>query len=273
MLCERLQSVSAVELLAKARIRERIELETPQVVYIVACDACQSTHSIEFSIDDEPESLASLYKDASDSGAAAIVGAVALLALLLPISAYARPVEITTTCTCSVFEDPKASTIQQPLLTNAPLVDGTRISSTYGMRMHPLLGHCAMHWGVDFAAPLGTPVYATGSGVIQEAGRKGSYGNYLRIRHSATYSSAYAHLDGFAPGIRPGLYVRGGQIIGRVGTSGRSTAPHLHYEVVVKGRRVSPACRCFSPTPRHRPRRLEGARIVSENKPTQKEGL
>jgi murein DD-endopeptidase MepM/ murein hydrolase activator NlpD len=119
-------------------------------------------------------------------------------------------------------------------------IDGARLSSGFGMRRHPVLGYSRMHKGTDFAAPRGTPIYAGGSGKIERADRHGSYGNYIRIRHSDTWSTAYAHLNKFAKGIKPGVRVRQGQVIGYVGTTGRSTGPHLHYEVLKSGKQVNP---------------------------------
>ena len=119
-------------------------------------------------------------------------------------------------------------------------IDGARISSGYGKRRHPILGYTKMHRGTDFAAPRGTPIYAAGDGVVEVAGRKGAYGRYIRIRHNSTYKTAYAHLYRYAKGIRKGRRVRQGQVIGYVGTSGRSTGPHLHYEVHVNGRQTNP---------------------------------
>jgi murein DD-endopeptidase MepM/ murein hydrolase activator NlpD len=120
-------------------------------------------------------------------------------------------------------------------------IDGARISSGYGMRHHPVLGYSKMHKGVDFAAPRGTPIYAAGDGVVQRANRFSSYGNYIRIRHNGTYDTAYAHLQGFAKGIKAGTRVRQGDVIGYVGTTGRSTGPHLHYEVLENGGQTNPA--------------------------------
>src|SRR3546814_19502540 len=97
-----------------------------------------------------------------------------------------------------------------------------------------------MHRGVDFAAPSGTPVMAAGDGVIERAGRNGGYGNYVRLRHDARHRTAYAHLSRFAKGVRAGQRVTQGQVIGYVGTTGRSTGPHLHYEVLVSGEQVHP---------------------------------
>jgi murein DD-endopeptidase MepM/ murein hydrolase activator NlpD len=119
-------------------------------------------------------------------------------------------------------------------------VDGARLSSTFGMRRHPILGYSRMHQGVDFAAPSGTPIYAAGSGRVVAAGRNGGYGNYIRVRHSGEYSTAYAHLSRFAKGIKSGQRVRQGQVIGYVGTTGRSTGPHLHYEVLRNDQQINP---------------------------------
>jgi len=119
-------------------------------------------------------------------------------------------------------------------------INGARLSSGYGRRRHPILGYNKMHRGVDFAAPHGTPVYAAGSGTVRYAGRKGGYGRYVQIRHNGRYFTAYAHLKGFARGIRSGTRVRQGQVIGYVGSSGRSTGPHLHYEILVNGKQVNP---------------------------------
>jgi murein DD-endopeptidase MepM/ murein hydrolase activator NlpD len=119
-------------------------------------------------------------------------------------------------------------------------VDATRISSNFGMRRHPILGYSTLHRGVDFAAAAGTPIQAAGNGTIVSAGPLGSYGNYVRIRHDANYSTAYAHLKKFAGGIRKNVRVRQGDIIGYVGATGRATGPHLHYEVLRDNRQVNP---------------------------------
>ena len=119
-------------------------------------------------------------------------------------------------------------------------VEGARVSSGYGMRTHPILGFSKMHRGVDFAAPKGTPIYAAGDGVIERAGRYSSYGNYIRIHHNGSLSTAYAHLSRIGRGIKPGTRVRQGQLIGYVGMTGRATGPHLHYEVLVNNKQVNP---------------------------------
>lgn len=119
-------------------------------------------------------------------------------------------------------------------------IDGARMSSGFGMRRHPVLGYNKMHKGVDFAAPRGTPIYAAGNGVIEKAGRNGGYGNYIRIRHNNNLKTAYAHMRKFAKGMSAGKRVTQGQIIGYVGTTGRSTGPHLHFEVLRNGKQVNP---------------------------------
>lgn len=119
-------------------------------------------------------------------------------------------------------------------------IDGARLSSRFGKRRHPILGYTMMHRGLDFAAPRGTPIMAAGDGVVERASRYGAYGKYVRIRHNSTYKTAYAHLKGYAKGVRSGKRVRQGQIIGYVGTTGRSTGPHLHYEVHRNGEKLNP---------------------------------
>jgi murein DD-endopeptidase MepM/ murein hydrolase activator NlpD len=119
-------------------------------------------------------------------------------------------------------------------------VDGARISSGFGMRKHPIQGYNKMHRGVDFAAPRGTPVYAAGKGVIDRIGRNGGYGKYVRIRHNSTYKTAYAHMKSYAKGMKRGDRVKQGQVIGYVGSTGNSTGPHLHYEVMVDNKQVNP---------------------------------
>ncbi|HAJ90579.1 MAG TPA: peptidase M23 [Rhodospirillaceae bacterium] len=130
-------------------------------------------------------------------------------------------------------------------LMRTPVAYG-RVSSGFGARVHPVLGYTKMHKGVDFASPVGTPIYASGDGAIERAGRFSSFGNYVRIRHSSKISTAYAHMSRFGKGIRPGMKVKQGQIIGYVGTTGRSTGPHLHYEVLVNNVQVNPSSVKFS---------------------------
>tara|TARA_B100000282_G_scaffold295128_1_gene273727 strand:+ start:93 stop:1406 length:1314 start_codon:yes stop_codon:yes gene_type:complete len=118
-------------------------------------------------------------------------------------------------------------------------INGARLSSSYGMRKHPILGYNKMHQGTDFAAPMGTPIMASGSGKILKAGWCGGGGNCVKIRHNSTYSTVYAHMSKFARGIKKGVRVSQGQIIGYVGSTGMSTGPHLHYEVIKNGKKIN----------------------------------
>ena len=119
-------------------------------------------------------------------------------------------------------------------------INGARLSSGYGMRKHPILGYNKKHLGVDFAAPVGTPIYAGGDGTITMIGWYGNFGKYVRIRHNSTYSTGYAHLSGYAKGMKKGKRVRQGQVIAYVGSTGMSTGPHLHYEVMRGNKRINP---------------------------------
>ena len=125
-------------------------------------------------------------------------------------------------------------------------MDASRITSRFGMREHPILGFSALHAGVDFAAPSGTPILAAGAGKVVMAGPNGGYGNYVRLQHTSDVATAYAHMSRLGPGIRPGVTVRQGQVIGFVGSTGLSTGPHLHYEFHRSGRPVNPLAQKFA---------------------------
>ena len=118
-------------------------------------------------------------------------------------------------------------------------INGARLSSPFGMRKHPIDGFNKMHRGTDFAAPMGTPIMASGDGVIKKAGWCGGGGNCVKIKHNSTYQTVYAHMSKFARGIKVGVRVKQGQTIGYVGSTGKSTGPHLHYEVIVNGKKVN----------------------------------
>jgi murein DD-endopeptidase MepM/ murein hydrolase activator NlpD len=131
----------------------------------------------------------------------------------------------------------------RPLMTETLLlmpVDQGRLSSGYGVRYHPILQRRQKHRGIDWAAPRGTPVRAAGHGVVVAAGRFGAYGHYVQIDHGGAIATAYAHLERYAPGLRPGRAVRQGEPIGGVGSTGRATGPHLHYEVLIAGLQIDP---------------------------------
>ena len=118
-------------------------------------------------------------------------------------------------------------------------INGARLSSSFGNRKHPILGYTKLHAGTDFAAPSGTPIMASGAGTITRARWCGGGGNCVKIKHNSTYQTIYAHMKNFARGIKEGKKVKQGQIIGYVGSTGMSTGPHLHYEVIVNGRKVN----------------------------------
>ena len=137
------------------------------------------------------------------------------------------------------YYNEKGQTVRKTLLRTP--INGARLTSGYGKRKHPILGFSRVHLGVDFAAPTGTPIIASGSGVVACTGRKGDYGKYIRIRHANQYATAYAHLNSFARGIRTGKRIKQGEIIGYVGCTGLATGPHLHYEVHHRGQKINPA--------------------------------
>jgi len=118
-------------------------------------------------------------------------------------------------------------------------INGARLSSPFGMRKHPIDGFNKMHQGTDFAAPMGTPIMASGDGVVKKAGWCGGGGNCVKIKHNSTYQTVYAHMSKFARGIKTGVRVKQGQTIGYVGSTGKSTGPHLHYEVIINGKKVN----------------------------------
>ena len=127
----------------------------------------------------------------------------------------------------------KKSILKTPL-------DGARLSSNFGMRKHPISGYNKMHKGVDFAAPTGTPIYAGGNGIVEFIGNNGGYGKYIRIRHNNEYKTAYAHLSRYEKGISKGVRVNQGETIGYVGSTGNSTGPHLHYEILYQNKHINP---------------------------------
>ena len=130
---------------------------------------------------------------------------------------------------------PEGKSIEKSLMRTP--INGAKLSSRYGFRIHPIIGYNQMHQGTDFAAPIGTPVMASGAGTVEYSGWKGGYGKFISIRHSPVYQTNYAHLQDYAKGIRRGIKVQQGQVIGYLGSTGSSTGPHLHYEVVVNGRK------------------------------------
>ena len=135
------------------------------------------------------------------------------------------------------YFDIDAKSVEKALMKTP--INGARLSSSFGMRKHPILGFTKLHTGTDFAAPMGTPIMASGSGTIIRAKWCGGGGNCIKIKHNSTYTTIYAHMKSFATGMKPGKKVKQGQIIGYVGSTGMSTGPHLHYEVIINGKKVN----------------------------------
>ena len=133
--------------------------------------------------------------------------------------------------------DKSGKSIQKALMKTP--INGARLSSSFGMRKHPIDGFNKMHRGTDFAAPKGTPIMASGNGIIKKASWCGGGGNCVKIKHNTTYETVYAHMSKFARGIKKGIRVKQGQVIGYVGSTGKSTGPHLHYEVIVNGKKIN----------------------------------
>ena len=136
------------------------------------------------------------------------------------------------------YYNSNGQSVQKSLLKTP--INGARISSGYGMRRHPILGYSKMHAGKDFAAPTGTPIFAAGTGTIEIAKFWSTWGNYIKIKHRSGYETEYAHANRIAKGIYPGIKVKQGQVIAYVGTTGRSTGPHLHFGLLFNGRRINP---------------------------------
>ena len=135
------------------------------------------------------------------------------------------------------FFDEKGQSIKKTLMKTP--INGARLSSSYGKRKHPILGYTKMHTGTDFAAPTGTPIMASGDGKVTKAGWCGGGGNCVKIKHNSKYQTVYAHMSKFGRGIKKGVRVKQGQIIGYVGSTGMSTGPHLHYEVIENGKKIN----------------------------------
>ena len=135
------------------------------------------------------------------------------------------------------YFDTNAKSVEKALMKTP--INGARLSSSFGVRKHPILGYNKMHRGTDFAAPMGTPIMASGSGVVTRAKWCGGGGNCVKIKHNSTYETVYAHMSKFAKGIKAGKKIRQGQIIGYVGSTGMSTGPHLHYEVIVNKKKAN----------------------------------
>ena len=181
---------------------------------------------------------------AEPAGAMAVASDAAAPADYVPESSDPGPAPVTID-PLAAADAPDASDPNRP---GAPL-DFLRVTSSYGMRRHPILGFTRMHQGVDFAAREGAPVLAAADGIVTQAGPGGGYGNLMRIRHAGGWATGYAHLSAFAPGIAPGARVLRGEVIAFVGHTGLATGPHLHFEVSLDGVKLDPMQTPFGGAP------------------------
>jgi len=197
------------------------------------------SHEIDFQRDIHPgDSFEVLYDQPTAKDGSPVGQGVIIYAALI-INGKASPLYRVTFGDGAVdYFNERGQSVRRSLLRTP--VEGARVTSGFGMRMHPLLGFSKMHKGVDFGAPTGTPIYAAGSGVIEKSEFSGSYGRFVLLRHTGEVETAYAHMSRFAKGVYPGARVNQGDVIGYVGTSGRSTGPHLHFEVRVNKQQVNP---------------------------------
>lgn len=197
------------------------------------------SHAVDFQRDIHPGDKFEVLYDQPTAQDGTPVGQGVIIYAALQIGSKVMPLYRVTFGDGTVdYFDERGQSIKRALLRTP--VDGARVTSGYGMRMHPLLGYSKMHQGVDFGAAPGTPIFAAGSGTVEEAGFKGSYGRFVLLRHNGRTETAYAHMSRFARGMYPGAHVNQGDVIGFVGATGRATGPHLHFEVRVDHHQVNP---------------------------------
>lgn len=197
------------------------------------------SHEVDFQRDLQPGDRFAVYYESKKTGDGAVVGngdilfaSLILSGKEMPLYRYSHPDGRTD------FYDRNGESVRRSLLRTP--VEGARLTSGFGKRVHPILGYSRAHKGLDFGAPTGTPVFAAGRGVIEQIGRNGAYGNYVRIRHDSDTETAYGHLSRFGGGLKAGARVDQGQVIAFVGATGLATGPHLHYEVLRRGQQVDP---------------------------------
>lgn len=197
------------------------------------------SYNIDFQRDvKEGDRFEVLYEQLADSEGRTS-GDATLIYAALQVEGKIVPIyRVATSGNSFEYFDAKGESIRKGLLRTP--VESAHITSGFGMRYHPIMGYNRMHKGIDFGVPSGTPIYAAGAGIIEDAERKNGYGFYVKIRHNNRISTAYAHMSRFGRGITRGMRVAQGDIIGYVGTTGVSTGPHLHYEVLVENQQVNP---------------------------------
>lgn len=197
------------------------------------------SHEIDFQRDIHPGDSFEILYDQPTAKDGTPVGQGVIIYAALTVDGKPRPLYRVTFGDGAVdYFNEKGQSVRRSLLRTP--VEGARMTSGFGMRRHPLLGYSKMHQGVDFGAPIGTPIYAAGAGVIEESRYNGGYGKFILVRHNSEVQTAYGHMSRYASGIRPGARVNQGDVIGYVGNTGRSTGPHLHFEVRVHRKPVNP---------------------------------
>jgi len=196
-------------------------------------------HEVDFQRDIHPGDRFEILYDQPTAANGAPAGEGTIIYAALIVGGKVKPVYRVTFNDGTVdYFDERGLSVRHALLRTP--VAAAHITSSFGMRVNPILGYSMMHKGVDFGAPVGSPIFAAGNGTIVEIGRKGAYGRYILIRHNSRLETAYAHMSRFSPALYPGAKVRQGEVIGYVGMTGRSTGPHLHFEVHDGGRPVNP---------------------------------
>jgi murein DD-endopeptidase MepM/ murein hydrolase activator NlpD len=207
------------------------------------------SHNIDFQRDVQPGDRFEVLYDQSRTAKGKPVGESTIVYAMFHVNGKSHALyRVTFSDGTADYFDERGQSVRRALLRTP--VAAARITSGFGMRIHPLLGYSKMHKGVDFGAPTGTPIFAAGSGTVEEIGFKGGYGRYVRIRHNGTLATAYAHMSRFASSLYRGAHVNQGEVIGYVGSSGRATGPHLHFEVQVAGQQVNPMSVNAMPTGR-----------------------
>ncbi len=196
-------------------------------------------HDIDFQRDIHPGDSFEILYDQPKTVQGKPVGEGSIIYAAMHIDGEVKPIYRVTFADKTVDYFDAAGHSARRALLRTP-VAAAHITSGFGMRMHPLLGYSKMHKGVDFGAPTGTPIFAAGSGIIEEIGMKSGFGRYISIRHAGGLETAYGHMSRFNPHLYPGAHVNQGEVIAYVGMSGRSTGPHLHFEVHMSGNQVNP---------------------------------
>ncbi len=196
-------------------------------------------HDIDFQRDIHPGDSFEILYDQPKTIQGKPVGEGSIIYAAMHIDGEVKPIYRVTFADKTVDYFDAAGRSARRALLRTP-VAAAHITSGFGMRMHPLLGYSKMHKGVDFGAPIGTPIFAAGSGVIEEIGMKSGFGRYISIRHAGGLETAYGHMSRFNPHLYPGAHVNQGEVIAYVGMSGRSTGPHLHFEVHMSGNQINP---------------------------------